>query len=234
MVNIYTDGQYLRTTQTWHSEDSSWKAIHIRNILDKNQVHPIQVAEVGCGAGRILYELSTFPELKHSFFEGYDISPQAIELAEVNKSHRVNYFEKDLFASASSNSFDLLLVVDVFEHIPDYIQFLRQCQSISQYKVYHIPLDIHVSSLLRDSLTDARYSIGHLHYFTASTAIATLIDTGHEIVDMVYTNASFEVFRKHPKVKTAVANIPRWLFAKFSVALSARLFGGYSLLVLTK
>ena len=35
MENIYTSGQYLETTQTWHAEDSPWKAKQIKAIIDK-------------------------------------------------------------------------------------------------------------------------------------------------------------------------------------------------------
>lgn len=53
-------------------------------------------------------------------------------------------------------------------------------------------------------------------------------------VDYCYTNGAIDLFKEHPKIKTAAANLPRWLFSKFSVPFTARLFGGYSLLVLAK
>jgi hypothetical protein len=79
----------------------------------------------------------------------------------------------------------------VFEHVPDYIGFLEKCKPLAKYKIYHIPLDIHVSSVLRGSFVNARYSVGHLHYFSEESALATLKDTGHEIVDCFYTNGAF-------------------------------------------
>lgn len=87
---------------------------------------------------------------------------------------------------------------------------------------------------MRDTLTIARNSVGHLHYFTASTALATLKDTGHEIVAYNYTSGATELFRKHMSIKRIAANIPRWLLSRVSVALAAKMLGGYSLLVLTK
>jgi hypothetical protein len=112
--------------------------------------------------------------------------------------------------------------------------FVAKCKSLAAFKIYHIPLDIHVSSVLRNTFEHTRQALGHLHSFTASSAIATLEDTGHTIVDYEYTNGAFGLFRQHPSIKKALANVPRLLLSFFSVPFSARLLGGYSLLVLAK
>jgi hypothetical protein len=126
------------------------------------------------------------------------------------------------------------LVIDVFEHVPDYMGFVEKCRKKAAYKIYHVPLDIHVSSVLRNAFVRSRYTIGHIHYFTADSALGCLRDTGHEIIDCVYTNIAFGLFREHPSLKKAIANVPRWLLSRFSVPLAARILGGYSLLVLTR
>jgi hypothetical protein len=128
----------------------------------------------------------------------------------------------------------MLLAMDVFEHVPDYMGFIKGCKRKATYKLYHIPLEIHVSSVLRNSFIQSRYTIGHIHYFSADSALATLRDTGHEVVDFAYTNGALDLFRQQPSVKRAIANGPRWLLSKLSTPLAARLLGGYSLLVLTK
>jgi len=234
MGNIYTDGQYLETTQTWHAEDSPWKARQIKKIIDKNKLQPNSIAEIGCGVGSILDELSKQPDLQHVCFEGYDISSQAIEIATKLENERIEFFQENMLSEDNEKQFDILMVIDVFEHVPDYMGFVDKCKQKATYKIYHIPLDIHVSSVLRNSFIKGRYTIGHIHYFSADSAISTLRDTGHEIIDSFYTNGAFGVFKEHPKIKTAAANLPRWLFSKFSVPFTARLFGGYSLLVLAK
>jgi len=237
MSNIYVSGDYLQATgQTWHSEDSPWKAEQILRIISKNGLHPKHIAEIGCGSGQILAELSKQPYLKDSEFQGYDISPQAIELCQGIGRKNCKFFCQDLLAGTEDGTrkFDILLVIDVFEHVPDYMGFVERCRSKATYKIYHIPLDIHVSSVLRNAFIRNRYSIGHLHYFTADSAIATLKDTGHEIVDSFYTSGTLGLFKHHPSIKTAIANGPRWLFSKFSLPFTARVFGGYSLLVLAK
>ncbi len=54
----YTSGEYLEKTRTWHVEDSSWKAAQIVKLISSNSLHPTNIAEIGCGAGGILGELS--------------------------------------------------------------------------------------------------------------------------------------------------------------------------------
>src|SRR5215475_8271081 len=118
MSNIYTSGEYLETTgQTWHSEDSPWKAGQIFRIISKNNIHPKNIAEIGCGAGRILEELSKQSYLEGVRFEGYDISPHAIELCNRIDTKNCNFSCSDLLAEENAPQyFDILLVIDVFEH----------------------------------------------------------------------------------------------------------------------
>lgn len=233
MNNIYTQGEYLAETKTWHAEDSPWKAEQIAKILNGMSTQLNTIAEVGCGAGSILDELSKKPLFEKTIFEGFDISPQAYDIAKQLSNERLSFFNEDIF-SDDNKYYDLLMAIDVFEHVPDYMGFVSQCRKKARYKVYHIPLDIHVSSVLRNAFVNTRYTIGHIHYFTADSALCTIKDTGHEILDVRYTKGSFGVFKQHPTLKKAIANVPRWIVDKFSESLSARLFGGYSLLVLAK
>lgn len=234
MEDIYRSGKYLEVTKSWHSEDSPWKAVQIKTLMDKHALHPDSVIEVGCGSGSILHALSNFPDLKDTRFEGYDISPQAIEIARRSGNDRVHFLQEDFLSEANDTKCDVLLAIDVFEHVPDYMGFLEKCKKKAKYKIYHIPLDIHVSSVLRNAFLSGRYSIGHIHYFTAESAISTLADTGHEIIDCQYTDIAFGLFKQHPTLKKAIANVPRWLLSRISVPVASRLLGGYSLLVLTK
>ena len=59
--------------------DARWKARQVQGILLDNDVTFETFCEVGCGTGEILVQLSeAFPQAR---FTGYDISPQALELA---------------------------------------------------------------------------------------------------------------------------------------------------------
>lgn len=228
----YEDGSYLDSNPTWHEEDSAFKAKYIRNIIKNNDLKFNSILEIGCGTGNVILNLESLLNIKDVTYTGCDISKVSIEIAKQRNSKKINFFVRDI--DLISDTSDILLCLDVFEHVPDYLGFLEKCQKIAKYKIYHIPLDLHVSSVLRDNMNSVRNSIGHLHYFSKKTAIATLEDTGHEIVDYVLTPGALELYKMHPSIKRAVANMPRWLVSKFSPEMSTRIFGGHSLLVLAK
>jgi SAM-dependent methyltransferase len=234
MENIYQSGKYLEATKSWHAEDASWKAGQIKAILDAHALRLNSIAEIGCGSGAVLNQLSKLQEFSQARIKGFDISPQAIAIARSLGNERIVFSQEDLLSAQNTEQFDALLVIDVLEHVPDYMGFAERCRRKATYKIYHIPLDIHVSSVMRNAFLAGRYTIGHIHYFTADSAIDTLKDTGHEILDCAYTNIAFGLFRQHPSFKKAIANVPRWLLSRFSQPLAARMFGGYSLLVLAR
>ena len=89
---LYTgkDSAYLKQNPTWHVEDSSWKASHVLKLLSRNQINPISISEVGCGAGEILNQLhAALPA--HIEFTGYDISGDAIKLANAREKPRLSF-----------------------------------------------------------------------------------------------------------------------------------------------
>jgi len=130
-------------------------------------------------------------------------------------------------------TFDLVMAIDVFEHVEDYFGFLRKLKNRGTYKIFHIPLDLSVQSVLRSSpILKERSSVGHIHYFTKETALETLRDTGYEVVDYFYTNSSLEL--KNRGWKANLMKLPRALFYSIHKDLSVRIFGGFSLLVLAK
>ena len=232
MSNIYIDGTYATLNPTWHEEDSFFKAKYIAAILTKNGIAFDTVAEIGCGSGAVLKNLSRLVNRPSVSWKGFDIAREPIIRAKSDVLDEVEFHCQDLFKL--DEKFDVLLAIDVLEHVPDYIGFLTQCRNKARYKIYHIPLDLHVSALLRDSLTNARESIGHLHYFTRSTAIATLVDTGHTIIDTQLTPGAIELVKLHPSLKRTIANLPRLVISQFNPELSTRLLGGHSLLVIAE
>ena len=78
----------------------------------------------------------------------------------------------------------------------------------------------------------ARNSVGHLHHFVKDTALATREDSGYKIIDYFYTAGALEL--PTISLKTKLANLPRKILFYFNQDLAVRLFGGFSLMVLTE
>ena len=70
--SIYETGEYVEHNPTYHIEDSSWKARHILDLVQKNSLQPRTICEIGCGAGEILKQLQSHLPADTEFF-GYEI-----------------------------------------------------------------------------------------------------------------------------------------------------------------
>jgi hypothetical protein len=231
LEDIYTkeNGEYLQKNPTWHMEDSPWKARQILKMLNRNQLQPKTIVEVGCGAGEILNQLhAAMPEAV--IFTGYDISPDSINLAKTKEKERLKFRYEDFLGK--EERVDLLLMIDVFEHVADYLGFLKLCRNKATHTIFHIPLDLSAQAILRNKLINKRMSVGHLHYFTKETALASLVDAGYEVLDCFYTAGSVDFPPK--TLQSQLAFLPRKVMFKINEDLAVKLFGGYSLLVLAK
>jgi hypothetical protein len=229
--DIYKTGDYLKSNPTWHTEDSSWKSEKILTIINKNNLIPKTICEIGCGAGEILNQLHNKMS-DDILFYGYEISPQAFEMCQKRKKEKLHFYLSNLLEENNVH-YDILMAIDVIEHIEDYFGFLRIIKGKATYKIFHIPLDLSVQSILRSSpIIEQRKSVGHIQYFTKETAIATLVETGYEIIDSFLTAGSVELPENN--LKSKLIWFPRLLLNSINQNLAQRLLGGYSLLVLAK
>jgi cyclopropane fatty-acyl-phospholipid synthase-like methyltransferase len=227
---MYLSGEYLEKCPTWHAEDASWKANHILKMMSRNNVNPKDICEIGCGAGGILaYLQHSMPE--ECMFSGYEISPQAFELCNKLANKRLKF--KLMNILEDKIRYDLILLVDVIEHIEDYYSLLRGIKTKSLFKILHIPLELTVYNALRNkSFFDSRKLYGHIHYFTKDIALKILEETGYEVLDYFYTGTSIDLPRK--SVKNDILNLVRKPFFSVHHDLAVRMLGGYSLMVLAR
>jgi hypothetical protein len=199
-------------------------------MLEKHQLNPGSVCEVGRGCGEILFQLQQRMDPACTF-TGYDISPQAIGLCVPRANDRLQYRCRNFLGE--DGVYDLILLVDIIEHLEDYFRFLRTIRQKSRYVVLHIPLEMFALAVIYPQFhRGQRAKVGHLHYFSRDTALELLRDLGYEIVDYTYT-AGYTLPREYG-IRDRLLKIPRRLFFPIAPDLTARVFGGYSLLVLVK
>jgi cyclopropane fatty-acyl-phospholipid synthase-like methyltransferase len=222
--SLYTSGQYLEMNPTWHVEESPWKVEHIIPMLKRHHLEPETICEVGCGVGEVLRLLQTQMSDSCTFW-GYDISPQAIEMSKERANERLHFKLADI-AQEHDAFFDLILVLDVIEHLEDYFSFLREIKPKSRYKLFQIPLEVSVQGVLRGKIfVGNRVLHGHLHHFTKETAIRTLEDVGYEVIDYSYAP---EVFQ------TKLTRLSRKLLYAVNKDWAVRILGGTRMLVLAR
>ena len=224
----YLDGTQLSIDPDWYEANAGWKADQVRGILARHRITPKAVCDVGCGTGGVLDALgrSLPPGTK---LVGYEISPDALAMASADRRERVTLVNDDPLLH--DDHFDVMLVLDVFEHVEDHLGFLRRLRPRADHFVFIVPLDLSVQRVLRKSaLVDSRYTIGHIHAFTRETALATLADCGYRVLDEELVPAQLERPDQESRERL-VKPLRRLLFA-INPGLAARVLGGFSLLVL--
>jgi SAM-dependent methyltransferase len=230
--DIYIDGTYLKNNPDWGIKDAAWKAEIISQLLKKNNFAPKEIIEVGCGAGGILKALSN-DFGKNVKLTGYDISPQAIAMAKKLENENLNFYNEDI-SQAQNIHTNLLLTIDVLEHVDDYYNFLLDIRSKSEFFVFHIPLDLACRTILKPHiLMQQRNAVGHIHYFTKEMVQWILKDKGYTIVDWIYTKPVIDVYPPD-SFKRRIKKILRNLSFSINRDLSAKLWGGYSMMILAK
>jgi predicted TPR repeat methyltransferase len=230
--NIYINGQYLKNNSTWGVEDSIWKSDMIIQLLQYNKVEPTEVIEVGCGTGAILENLSKrCPFIKS--LRGFDISPQAIEIARARQNNQLTFYCED-FTLTKDIRTDLLLVIDVLEHLDDFYDFLRKIKPLSRYFVFHIPMDLSCRTILKPHvMLQQRNAVGHIHYFSEEMVFWFLKDMGFDIIQYNYTKPVVDI-NPPDSFKRWVKKILRNFSFRLNKKISAKLWGGYSLMILAK
>jgi SAM-dependent methyltransferase len=243
--DLYTKGDYLKKQPTWHVEESPWKVKAILRMLQQNQLRPKTICEVGCGVGEVVKLLQDDIGYDCTLW-GYEISPQAFELCKARANERLHFKLAD-FTQEDDAFFDLLLVMDVFEHIEDYFSFLRALKPKGEYKIFQVPLDLSVRSVLFKQLVGYRTSFGHIHYFTKELAIQALKDLGYEVLDYFYTIEESEpppLERHASRLRRARRFLGRYkrrllrplnkLLLTLMPDIMERIFGHWRLLILAK
>lgn len=226
----YYDGTYLQANPDWGSDESLWKAGLVRDILARQNIQPASICDVGCGAGVVLRELQrTFPDAE---LTGYDIAPALVDFWSKHEDTKISFHAED-FLAHDGRTYDVILMMDVVEHLQDPLGFLSQIRQRAKYVVLHIPLDLDAVSVFREKgLLYVREKTGHVHYFTRKLALAVLEDSGLEIIEDYFTDA----YRTAPglSVKSKLAGLIRRAVFAFAPQAGPRLLGGQTLMVLAR
>lgn len=231
---LYTSGEYLEKWPDWHIEISPWQARQIIRMMKRNHLTPESICEVGCGAGEILRQLQAHLNDEATFW-GYEISPQAFKLCQERANERLHFKLAD-FTREQDVFFDLILLIDVIEHVEDYFAFLRAIKPKSSHKILHIPLEIAAKTIMQGGLTTALEDHGHIHYFTKEVALRILRSIGYEVLDYFFTTPTLELSSNgtRAEIRRKAMRLPRKMLFSIDHDFAARTLGGCSLMVLAR
>ena len=228
--NRYLCGEYARLNPDWDSVDSPWKAKIVSELVRRHGLPLNSLVEIGCGAGGVLEELGN--EIGGCRMIGYDIAPELVHFWKRISAPNIRFVLGDYFQCEAPVP-DLVLVLDVIEHVADPYDFLVRLRERCGTVIFHIPLDLSAVSILREEpLLHVRHKVGHIHYFTKGLALSLLEECGFEVIESTFTGASFDA--PHRKFKTKAVSLLRRIFGLINRDFSVRLLGGDTLLVLAR
>jgi SAM-dependent methyltransferase len=148
--NLYVKGEYIHNTPLLHEESSPWKLSKIIPLVRSLFQHgygkaEVNILDIGGGAGVILKELSTY--IKTNFqtkVNKYvlDLSPQMLEAQKKKNTDIIRALNEDIrHTSIGDKEIDLVLLIDVLEHIPEPTQALEEIRRIADYLILKVPLE---------------------------------------------------------------------------------------------
>jgi cyclopropane fatty-acyl-phospholipid synthase-like methyltransferase len=226
IAKIYQDGTYAMKNSEFGDDNSKTKIVNAIKACKDFNLKPGKIAEVGCGGGAIL--LGVAEALAAHSAVGFEPMPEAYAVAKSRETNQVTFCNETV-GPESNFDFDLVLCFDVFEHIEDYFSFLRNLRKTGKNFLFHIPLDMSAQMVARGApIQRVRDEVGHIHYFSKDSALASLRECGYKIGGSFYTcgadgNYNGRLFR--------MMKIPRKIAFAFNPNLAVRVLGGYSLMV---
>lgn len=136
--SVYVDGAYVKKHPSWHLEDLSWKARQVVKTLARNSILQKTIRDVGCRAGEVTRCLSL--ALPDASCHGLETSTDAFRLTWGCETKSLSCRLCDV--RQTTENFDLILLIDLIEHVEDCFGFLRSLRRRTKHLVAHIPLDL--------------------------------------------------------------------------------------------
>jgi len=227
------------TTGAFHEHssgaaDAAFKVAQLVRLLRTQSEHHVprlrRIADVGCGAGATTVELATaLRGFGVDMVDGYDLHPGINELPD-----RENVcFQRVDFATVDVIPYDLVVLFDVVEHVPDPIGFLRSAGARGRLVALHFPLDKSMFNGLRGEWRKKLKQPGHLICLDIPGALSVAAMAGLRSIDYLTTpvfRAPSGALTRNQKLLNPVR---RTLYAVSPYLLQATL-GGVGLMLLAR
>lgn len=236
-AEFYTSGEYWRAHPDYLAGQAPGKVSHVLNLIDfvelvlTSRESRFSLVDIGCGAGKVGsgvadYVRQRFPG--HTVaLEGYDLSPQAIEAARRENAHGV--FVCGDFREAGK-TWDLALLCDVIEHVPDPEEFLDAVARRARYFIVGFAMDDNLANWLIPSRKQQVHRSGHISLFSETSAFQLSCKNGEVLAASYIRNPisrSLQVSRPHHLLTLPLRFCLRITSRRFK----GRVFGGESIYV---
>jgi len=182
----------------------TWKAQQLVNVIP-DYLKFENILEVGCAMGILENIISNKLSISNSNSVGLDISEENIKVAQELYPENIFFqgtieeFAGKIQQKFQFERFDLVLLSDIIEHIPDDAGFMENVKKISSYVIINLPLE--KSYRNRNRQYGENDHSGHLRGYDRKMAEDLIKKAGFEIVRSFTSNALsdkiyFEIYQK--------------------------------------
>lgn len=247
MKDLYTTDKYISLNPSLHSEDSLWKIEQIIPLIDayltQNSANSIVILDVGGGNGLILNSVARYIKEKYNrkmIKYALDLSPGMLEQQKkMNPDLRVLANQDIRKTSFKNKEIDLVLMIDVLEHIDQYKDALQEINRIAKYAIFKVPLEDNLTRNMSNVISRGKVKqktkdkYGHVVYFSFKRVKKEIEISGGKVISYHFTNVS-EYLLKNPhhsedmKFKDRVKNRVAALLFKLSPRLCSALFDDFA------
>lgn len=226
--------RYEQGAYELHFGDDAWKAKEVLPVLEHlPELSSIaSYADVGYGDGGVFIQLRdglTKRGARLSRVVGYDITPVNPEFVAAHPEIAI----KQVDFVADDETFDLVSLCDVLEHMTAPQEFLRQLGPRTRYLLIHFPLDDRLSVSLANQFNYRLHTVGHISFWNACTALNLITAAGLLPIHCRFTNGFLAPSGRVSWLQRLAIPI-RWLVWQLSPALAASTVGGVGLAVLCR
>jgi SAM-dependent methyltransferase len=191
-----------------------WKARELVRLLPDN-FFAGNILEVGCAFGVLLNNIADRIHIDSR--TGVDISGENIKTAKINWpgcnffKGTIEEFKKEIPAGIQNKRYDLVVLSDIVEHIPDDFGFLKTVKSLSSYLLLNLPLEKSFST--RNRFYGESDPSGHLRCYNKADAVKLLTMAGFEVVTSFTSVAFFdkkvhEIYTKNRELRVNLKPLP--------------------------
>ena len=197
---------------------TNWKVKHLIDVL-KGEIDFKNVMEIGCAFGVVLNKFANQCNIKNII---------GLDIAKVNTIHGSKMFpnikfikgtieDEDLLsvAGVEDKKFDLVILCDIIEHVPNELDFMKKVCSIAKYVVIDLPLEKSYSTKNRNYGVDD--ISGHLRSYNLEEGLNLINESGFKIInyktELVYHDKDcFRWFKDERKARLSKKGILKRLF----------------------
>lgn len=184
------EDQYKSDQSEWRETGAYQKALNIVDVTKGVRFN--KVLEVGAGDGSILHFLSKF-----NFAESlYAVEISGSALQRIGERNIPQLRQALLFDGYTipfeDNSFDLVILSHVLEHVEFERQLLRELQRVAKYQVIEVPKDYRFGI---DKKVKHFLSYGHINMYTPSSLRFLLKSEGYTILKQkisIYSRKTYQ------------------------------------------